>query len=90
MKLNVKALALACGLSWGLGLFVLTWWLICLEGASGSTTPLGRVYLGYNISPLGSLIGLAWALVDGAIGGAVLGWLYNFFAARGSRPKDEP
>ena len=32
MKLNVMALGLASGLIWGLGLFVLTWWIIAFEG----------------------------------------------------------
>lgn len=77
MRLNVKAFALAFGLFWGVGLFALTWWIILLEGATGSPTPIGRVYLGYNISPLGSLIGLGWAFADGLIGGAVFAWLYN-------------
>jgi len=77
MKLDVKALALTCGLIWGLGLFFLTWWIIAFEGASGDKTFIGRVYLGYDISPLGSLIGLVWALVDGAVGGAIVAWVYN-------------
>lgn len=35
MKLDVKACALACGLIWGLGLFVLTWWVIAFDGSTG-------------------------------------------------------
>jgi len=81
MKLNVKAFAIACGLVWGLGLFLLTWWVIAFDGATGEITPIGRLYRGYNISPAGSIIGLIWALVDGAIGGAVFAWLYNVIAA---------
>ena len=54
MKLNVKAFALTCGLVWGVGLFLLTWWIIAFHGASGGKTFLGLFYLGYNISPLGS------------------------------------
>ena len=77
MKLNVKAFALACGLFWGIGLFLITWWIILFEGASGNTTLIGRIYLGYNISPIGSLIGLVWAFVDGMVGGAIFAWLYN-------------
>lgn len=77
MKLDVKALALSCGLIVGLGLFLLTWWIILLDGASGEITWIGRVYRGYNISPVGSVIGLAWGLVDGAIGGAILALVYN-------------
>lgn len=77
MKLNIKAFSLSIGLLWGFGLFFITWWLILLEGASGDVTIIGRVYRGFNISPIGSVIGFLWGFVDGIIGGAVLAWLYN-------------
>lgn len=80
MKLNVKAFALTCGIIWGAGLFLLTWWIIAFEGVTGDVTFIGRLYKGYRISPLGSIIGLIWAFVDGLIGGAVFAWLYNLFA----------
>ena len=81
MRLDVRAFALTCGLVWGLGLFVLTWWIIAFEGASGDVTLIGRVYRGYSISAAGSFIGLAWGLVDGFVGGAVFAWLYNRLSA---------
>jgi hypothetical protein len=83
MKLNVKALAIAVGLFWGFTIFLITWWIMLFEGATGDATFIGLVYRGYCISPLGSIIGLLWGLVDGAIGGAIFGWLYNLIAARG-------
>ena len=89
MKLDVKAFGLACGLVWGLGLFCLTWWIIALDGPTGEPTCIGLVYRGFTISPLGSLIGMAWALVDGFIGGVILAWLYNLIAARSAPPKEE-
>lgn len=85
MRLNVKAFGLTCGIIWGLGLFLLTWWIIAFEGATGDVTLIGRVYRGYNISPIGSFIGFIWALIDGLIAGAILALLYNFIAARISR-----
>jgi len=84
MKLNVKAFALSCGVIWGLGLFLLTWWIIVFDGASGEPTLIGRVYRGYSISPQGSVIGMSWALADGLIGGAIFAWLYNWLAGRDS------
>jgi len=84
MKLNVKAFALACALVWGIGLFLLTWWIIACEGATRDVTFLDRVYRGYSVTPLGSFIGLVWALADGAIGGAIFAWLYNLIAGRTS------
>ena len=80
MKLDTKAFALASGLIIGLGLFLITWFIIALDGASGEITVISRVYRGYNISPLGSLIGLIWGFCDGFIGGAVFAWLYNSLA----------
>jgi hypothetical protein len=82
MKLNVKSLSITCGLVWGVGLFLLTWWIILLEGATGEATLIGRVYLGYSISPIGSVIGFLWALVDGLIIGAIFAWLYNRMSRR--------
>lgn len=89
MKLNVKAFALACSLLWGLGLFLFTWWVIAFDGATGEATLIGRLYRGYTISPLGSLIGLGWALGDGLIGGALFAWLYNCLASFTSGAADE-
>ena len=82
MKLNVKAFALACGLVWGLGLLVLTWWIIAFDGPTDKQTFIGQVYRGYSISLLGSVVGMIWAFVDGLIGGAIFAWLYNLIAAR--------
>jgi hypothetical protein len=82
MKLNVKAFALTCGLVWGLGLMLLTWWIMLFEGATGKATWFGLVYRGYNISFGGSIVGLVWAFFDGAIGGAIFAWLYNLLAGR--------
>ena len=82
MKLNLKAAALAGGLIWGMGLFVLTWWIIAFEGQTGEQTIIGMVYRGYNISATGSVIGLTWGFVDGLIGGFIFAWLYNRFAGK--------
>ena len=84
MTLNIKALALTSGLLCGGGLFCLTWWIIIFDGSLTDVTFIGRIYRGYSISPLGSLIGLAWGFADGLIGGAVFAWLYNRFATKRS------
>ncbi|MHC4106927.1 MAG: bacteriophage holin [Planctomycetota bacterium] len=84
MKLNVMALGLASGLIWGLGLFVITWWIIAFEGeaAAQRETFIGLVYRGYSISATGSFIGLAWGFLDAFVGGIIFAWLYNVLAAR--------
>jgi hypothetical protein len=85
MKLNVKAFALTCGLVWGIALFLLTWWIIAFDGATGEATLIGLLYRGYSISPIGSLIGFVWALGDGLIFGAIFAWLYNLVSSRTQR-----
>ena len=87
MKFNVKVFALTCALVWGFGLFLLTWWIIAFEGATGERTFLGLVYRGYTISPRGSVIGLGWALLDGLVGGAIFAWLYNLLAGAEEKAK---
>ncbi len=77
MKINVVAFGLACGLIWGFGVFCLPWWVMAFEGPTRDLMVLGHIYRGFNISPLGSVIGLAYGLCDGFIAGALLAWLYN-------------
>ena len=84
MKLNVKAFAFTCAIIWGLGMFLMTWWVIIFEGAWGDATILAHIYRGYTMSPLGSVIGLLWGLVDGFIGGLVFAWLYNLLVPKKS------
>ena len=82
MHLNVKAFALTFGILCGVGRFFLTSWIMLREGASGDPTFIGRFYIGYNISPSGSIIGFIWGFADGGICGLTFGWLYNFIARK--------
>ena len=82
MKLNVKAFALTSGIVWGFGVFALTWWIIVFDGATHEVTLIGRLYRGYNISPIGSIVGLLYGFFDAGIGGAIMAWLYNTIAER--------
>ncbi len=82
MKLNVKAFALACGILWSISVFGLTWWMIAFDGVSNDPTFVARMYRGYTVTPVGSVIGFFWALGDGLIGGAVFAWFYNFLSTR--------
>lgn len=77
MKLNIKAFALACGIIWAVYLFLMTWWLLAFGGKPEDLAIIGKFYFGYAVTPVGSLIGLAWGLVDGAICGAIFAWVYN-------------
>lgn len=84
MRLDIKAFALTCAVVWGLGVPLLTWWVMAFDGASTDPTWIGHVYRGYNLTLAGSLIGGVWAFFDGLIGGALFAWLYDFFGTRGA------
>ncbi|MCI0620079.1 MAG: hypothetical protein L0387_00110 [Acidobacteria bacterium] len=82
MKLSIKAMALAFGLVWGGGVLVLA--LINLAPPNYGKAVLelcSSVYPGYHVTgTVGSVfVGTLYALLDGAIGGGVLAWLYNQF-----------
>lgn len=82
MKLDVRAFALTCAVVWGLGLPLLTWWIIAFDGPSTDPTWLGQIYRGYNLTFTGSLIGAVWAFFDGLIGGAIFAFVYDLFSER--------
>lgn len=77
MALNWKALGLAIGIIWGLCVLLIGWAAAWTGWGDGLVTMLGSLYIGYAPSPVGGLIGGAWAFVDGIIGGALVALLYN-------------
>lgn len=81
MKLDGKALGFTLGILWGVSVLLATWGAIVLGGGNHLQL-LNRVYLGYSISPLGSILGLVYGFIDGFIGGWVLAFLYNKFATK--------
>lgn len=82
MKLNIKALAVACAIFWGGA--VLAVMLVNLAWptyAQQFLEMMASCYPGYhaNHSVVQVAIGTLYAAADGLIGGAVFGWLYNRF-----------
>ena len=80
MRLNVTALGLAMGLIWGAA--------ILLAAAANQIWPdygrgfldlMASVYPGYRpASGAGSIVvGALYGLVDGAVAGGLLAWIYN-------------
>ena len=80
MKLNVKAFALAGGILWGVSIFILTW--LKINGYGGELTLVKDYYIGYSVTPIGSLIGAVYGLFDAGIGCAVFALIYNKLAGK--------
>ena len=83
MKFNVKALAVACAILWGGAVLLIgVANLICPQYGQRFLEVLASFYPGYHAtrSLVEVVLVTAYALVDGLIGGAIFGWLYNRFA----------
>jgi hypothetical protein len=88
MTLSVRSLAIVSALLWGGGILFVG--LVNLAAPSYGTAFLqcvSSIYPGFHDSRnlLDVLVGTGYALLDGAVGGALFGWLYNFFSG-GTRP----
>jgi hypothetical protein len=75
-RLSVSATALGFGLTWAVAILSIGWtsmfgWGTRVVGVVSS------LYIGYAPTFLGGIIGALWALVDGAIGGAIFALVYN-------------
>ena len=85
MRLNITALAMVSGLLWGGCILVVAAANLIWPSYGQAFLQLcASIYPGYHPGTgAGSVVtGTIYALVDGAIGGAIFGWLYNLFAAR--------
>lgn len=76
-RLDVKALGLTVGIFWGLYCIILGLTSMLFDYGTPLLKLLSCLYVGYEPTPLGSVIGGLWAFLDGFIGGAVVAWLYN-------------
>ena len=87
MRLNVKALAFALALVWAGAIFVTGLANLIWPGYGEAFLQMvGSIYPGYRggISFLQVILGTFYGLLDGFIGGLILGWLYNLFSGQGS------
>ena len=84
MRLSIKALAFAGGILWGAALLFAGLANLIWPGyAQEFLAMAASVYPGYEATrSIGNVIvGTVYALVDGAVCGAILAWLYNRFAS---------
>ncbi len=85
MRFNIIALAITTGLFWGVAILLVSLANLIWPGYGVAFLDVtASVYPGYHAGTgIGSVVvGTVYALVDGAIGGAIFAWLYNFVASR--------
>jgi hypothetical protein len=78
---NVKAFALTCGILWALAALVFAILAMQFSYGTALVNALGTVYIGYEATVTGALVGAVWGFVDAGIGGLVFAWLYNKLAS---------
>ena len=87
MKLDVKAMALTIGLVWGAAMLLIGVAYV-ISGGYGEAflDVMASLYPGYHATSnfADVIVGTLYGLVDGAVGGVVIAWLYNRLAGRGS------
>jgi hypothetical protein len=78
-RLNVKALAIAVGSAWALCMLFAGW--AAIFGWSVKFVEImGSVYIGYEATFVGGIIGALWGFLDGAVGGLIIALIYNAIA----------
>ena len=70
-------LGLSVGIVWGLSIFICTILASFTDYSKDFLMVLKSIYIGFDIGIGGAFIGLVYGLLDGFIGFAIIGWLYN-------------
>ena len=78
-RINADALALVCAVTGGVGLFVMTVWLVIKDGlqAGQHLQLLSNYFVGYSVTWPGAFVGLLYGVLTGGIAGWVIGRIYN-------------
>lgn len=77
--LNAKSFGLSGGILWGASMFILTWLNILFSYSSMWTALMADAYPGYDVSAIGSFVGLIWGFIDGFVCLYIIARLYNVF-----------
>ncbi len=76
-RLGVASLGLAAGITWAIGLLVLGWVSWWSGWGAQMVAVIGSVYVGYQPTFWGTIIGAIWGFVDLFIAGVIFAAIYN-------------
>jgi hypothetical protein len=81
-RMRAGIVAIVTAMVIGFGLFAATVWLLIKGGPNvgQNLNLLGNYYPGYSVTWLGSLVGLFYGALTGAVLGWTVAWLYNLLA----------
>jgi hypothetical protein len=78
---KIKSFALAFGTVWGLGQLIIGWFAASGWGYEYIDV-MSSLYLGYDATFFGGIIGGIWGFVVGAIVGGAFAYLYDVFSGK--------
>jgi hypothetical protein len=86
-RLRAGVMAVVFGMTGGLTLFLATVWLLVRGGTNVGKhlNLLGHYFPGYSVTWPGSLLGLVYGALVGAMMGGGVAWVYNRVASRHDR-----
>jgi len=78
-RIKTNALAVVCAIMGGLGLFVMTAWLLIKDGPNVGEhlQLLSNYFIGYSVTWWGSVVGLFYGALCGGVIGWTVGMIYN-------------
>jgi len=78
-KLSPLAMGLSIGIIWSLSFVSFCILNIYFGYGAGVISALSALYIGFDLTPVGVLIGMVWAFLDAFLGGLILAFIYNLF-----------
>lgn len=77
-KWNVLGLTLAAGITWGASMVIAGWGAI-FGWCNAFVEVMASIYIGYEPTFIGGVIGGIWGFADGALAGFLIALFYNLF-----------
>jgi hypothetical protein len=78
-RIRMGALVIVCAMIGGVGLFVMTAWLLIKDGpyVGQHLQLLSNYFMGYSVTWWGSVVGLFYGALTGGVIGWAIGTIYN-------------
>jgi hypothetical protein len=75
--LNAPKFGLALGIILGLAMLIIGISATYANYGANIVALCSSIYIGYDITLVGSIVGGIWGFLDGLVGGFIFAWLYN-------------
>ena len=77
VRLSVLGLGISLGIVWAVAMLITGIGATYFDYGNQFVEMFGSIYMGYEASLVGSLIGCAWGFVDAFVGGVIIALVYN-------------